>query len=134
MTGISEILCLATAIFFEARSEPLEGQILVAETIMTRVQDSRYPDTVCEVVFEPAAFSFTHDGLSDDMTHYDTFHDKKAREESLVIAEAIFNRGPSEIELTHYHTTDVSPFWAEHYTEIITVGAHVFYYNHTPWK
>ena len=45
-----EIVCIAMAIYFEARSEPLEGQVAVANTIMNRVHSPYFPDTPCEVV------------------------------------------------------------------------------------
>ena len=45
-----EVACIAMAIYFEARSEPLDGQVAVANTIMNRVASPRFPDTPCEVV------------------------------------------------------------------------------------
>ncbi|MEY2909484.1 MAG: hypothetical protein RLZZ602_2007, partial [Pseudomonadota bacterium] len=50
---ISTLTCLAVAIYFEARGESIDGQMLVAETIINRVADERWPDTVCEVVKQP---------------------------------------------------------------------------------
>ena len=47
---ITTIACLATAIYFEARGEPMVGQVAVAQVIINRVDDERFPDTVCEVV------------------------------------------------------------------------------------
>ena len=47
---IDALACMATAIFFEARGEPMVGQVAVAQVIMHRVNDHRYPDNVCDVV------------------------------------------------------------------------------------
>ena len=47
---MSAIACLATAIYFEARGEPMVGQVAVAQVIVNRVYDERFPDTVCDVV------------------------------------------------------------------------------------
>ena len=42
-----EVVCIAMAIYFEARSEPLDGQVAVANTIMNRVASPKFPDTPC---------------------------------------------------------------------------------------
>ena len=44
------LMCMATNIYHEAKHEPLVGRIAVAQVVMNRVEDKRYPDTVCEVV------------------------------------------------------------------------------------
>ena len=46
------IMCLALNIYYEARSEPLAGKIAVSEVVLNRVADTRYPNTICEVVYE----------------------------------------------------------------------------------
>ena len=67
--------CLAQAVYFEARSEPFEGQVAVAYVILNRVKDRRYPNDICAVVFQNekrrhlCQFSFACDGLSDN--HYE---------------------------------------------------------------
>ena len=47
---LSSLACMAVAIYFEARSEPLAGQLAVANVVMNRVWDERYPNDVCEVI------------------------------------------------------------------------------------
>ena len=42
--------CLATAIYREARGETIKGQVLVAETVINRTKDGKYPSTICKVV------------------------------------------------------------------------------------
>ncbi|MGB0683914.1 MAG: cell wall hydrolase [Magnetovibrionaceae bacterium] len=51
--------CLAENIYFEARGEPVIGQIAVAQVTMNRAASSRYPDSVCKVVHQPYQFSWT---------------------------------------------------------------------------
>lgn len=53
-----QVTCLALAVYYEARGEPLEGQKAVAAVVMNRVNSPRFPDTACEVVFQPRQFSF----------------------------------------------------------------------------
>lgn len=52
-----ELECLARVVFHEARGEPLEGQIAVANVVMNRVQSSHFPNTICEVVYQPKQFT-----------------------------------------------------------------------------
>jgi len=47
---VISVICLATAIYFEARSEPLDGQVAVANVIMNRVASDKFPNSPCEVV------------------------------------------------------------------------------------
>ncbi len=47
-----QMRCLAEAIYFEARSEPEEGQAAVAQVVLNRVMHENYPDTVCGVVYQ----------------------------------------------------------------------------------
>ena len=54
---MTPLMCLAAAVFFESRSEPLEGQRAVAEVVMTRVESPRWPDEICAVVFQRKQFS-----------------------------------------------------------------------------
>ena len=64
-----ELWCLATAIYFEARGESYRGQVAVAQVVLNRVKDHRYPDTICGVVFQNQSrrnscqFSFACDGI-----------------------------------------------------------------------
>lgn len=123
------ITCLAIAIFFEARDQNIEGKNAVAEVVMNRVEHQRFPDTVCDVVFDNKAFSFTHDGLSDEIEDYfDNPIDERAGNEAYLIAQEVYggNRFVG-ITSTHYHTVSVNPFWAELFPKDGIVGDHIFY-------
>ena len=125
---MTEVACLATAIFFEARDQPITGQELVADVVMNRVEHERYPDTVCGVVYEDRAFSFTHDGLSDDMEDHTGHQDNLARGLALALSEDYIHEGKRlGSTATHYHTTDVNPFWADVFVVDGVFGDHIFY-------
>ena len=125
---MTEAVCLATAIFFEARDQPITGQEMVAEVVLNRVEHSRFPDTVCDVVYQERAFSFTHDGLSDDMGAYQGYQDTIARELALKLASDYLERNSRlGATSTHYHATFVSPFWADVFVVDGVFGDHVFY-------
>lgn len=126
----ASVICLASAVFFEARSEPIDAQIAVAEVVINRVFDERYPATVCGVVAEPWAFSFTADSASDWMLDY---NEPDAVRTALDVANLVLETGPS-ITSTHYHRFDVSPDWAEAFSLDGRLGVHLFYTNETPWR
>ena len=130
-----QVLCLATAVFFEARGEPIDGKELVANVILNRVEHSSYPDTVCGVVNQPKQFSYTHqleEYLIEDRNRYNplffnSYHDSKAWEESKAVAEYVLDNGVINPYILMYHTTAVDPYWADHYEVAGLVGNHIFY-------
>ena len=128
------LTCLAVAIFFEARGEPYEGKEAVANVIINRVEDVRYPDSVCCVVNEHRAFSYTYDGLHDDPERHTGHQDKIAWVDSQQVAKDALEGSLLGITSTHYHTTNVLPLWAEHYSLDTRIGNHLFYTNDTPYK
>lgn len=127
---MTALMCLAVAVFFEARGEPTDGQEAVAEVIMNRVEDDRYPDTVCDVVFDKKAFSFTLDGKPDRLP----VKDSDAKRKALQIASDVLGGSRMGISSTHYHEVTVEPYWASSYDKDGRIGGHVFYTNNTRYK
>lgn len=126
--SMTAAMCLALNIFFEARSEPLEGQLMVAEVTINRVNSDRFPDTICEVVWQDKQFSWTHDGIHDNpnrMSYLDQLAWKKIKElaeEILRHPEILPNTGA-----TYYHAYYVNPYWSEDFNLLGRVGSHLFY-------
>jgi hypothetical protein len=125
----TENYCLAQAIYFEARGEAIEGQFAVGRVIKNRVEDTRYPDTICGVVFQNqdwihrCQFSFACDRASDNPKEMASWAMAR-RLANLVQASWV----PNEIgAATHYHATYVQPGWAERMDRIALVGDHIFY-------
>jgi spore germination cell wall hydrolase CwlJ-like protein len=127
--------CLAAAIYFEARGEPIIGQIAVAQVVLNRVEDWRWPDTVCDVVKENrhpgtlhrCQFSFYCDGLPEIVT------DQAAWNTAEHIAGLMLDGTYTlTVPATHYHAVQVAPFWSLHYTFLGRVGDHLFYYSPDP--
>ena len=127
--------CLAMNMFFEARHESVDGLLAVAQVTLNRVKDSRYPNTVCKVVWERKQFSWTHDGVHDDPTRM-SYLDQRAWESIQVMAQEVLDGDltPPNITSTHYHADSVKPFWVSHYEYDGRVGLHLFYTNETPYK
>ena len=118
-------VCLALNVYFEARSESQMAQFAVAEITLNRVASPSFPDTICEVVWQPKQFSWTHDGKSDKP------HNPEAWANAKWVATTILDYsmgiqivGP---EALYYHATYVNPYWSQGFTEVAQVGAHVFY-------
>ena len=111
-------LCLAGNMYFEARGEPVDGQILVAEVTMNRAGTDA---DICATVFEAGQFSWTNDkGL--------TIDEPEAFIKSVILAYEILEEGCILCtSATHFHTRDVKPYWAKHLTLIGAYGNHVFY-------
>lgn len=114
-------LCLALAIYFEARAEPIMGHLAVGQVIMNRVEDSRWPDTVCGVVLQPWQFSFYWDGKPD------VPDDQGAWNKALLLSQVILDGGTREItDALFYHATYVDPGWGEE-NRAMQIGDHIFY-------
>lgn len=125
---MSAMMCLAAALFFEARDQPLDGMMAVGDVVMNRVESDRWPDDVCQVVYQPKQFSFTHDGLSDDYRKYGTAAaDREARFVAEILAKEILAGNRLGLTSTHYHANYVSPYWHTAYHHDGTIGDHLFY-------
>jgi hypothetical protein len=119
-----ERLCLAKAVYFEARSESLEGQLAVAEVVLNRAASGRYPPTLCGVVTQPAQFSFIRAGrFPTPDTTSDCWH------KALAIAEIASKRMASQVgrDVLWYHATYVSPSWGRAKNRAARIGTHIFY-------
>jgi len=117
-TSDSERDCLARAVYFESRGEPLEGQLAVAQVILNRVASGRYSDSVCGVINQPGQFSFNL-----------TKAPKPSRDWRTAEAIATIAQGdnwkPVAPRATAFHATRVSASWGMR--KVSTIGNHVFY-------
>lgn len=125
---MTPFLCLAAAIYFEAGNQPIEGKQAVADVILTRVASSRFPDTICGVVYQNKQFSFTHDGLSDDIDRVTNVLDVEQVIMSKLIARAAMSDSYEPlVNADHYHADYVSPYWKSDMRVVAVVGSHIFY-------
>lgn len=116
--------CLATAVYFEARGETLEGQLAVARVVMNRAASGRYPSTWCGTVKQPAQFSFVRHGQFPTIdTASASWHKAQA-----ITRLAIANVVPSlSNDVLWYHANYVAPSWGRRLTRVSQIGAHIFY-------
>jgi spore germination cell wall hydrolase CwlJ-like protein len=125
-----EVRCMATAIYFEARGEPVRGQIAVGQVIMNRVRSDFYPNTICGVVFQgqwnrnACQFSFACDGRTDAAKEPEQW------KIALDVAKQVISGKVhlSDIgDATHYHAVYVRPDWRRDVKRIKQLGVHIFY-------
>jgi cell wall hydrolase len=123
--------CLATAVYFEARDEPIRGQHAVAAVILARTHTPGRPKTVCGVVFQGAwrktgcQFSFACDGRPDKPHWYARW--LRAKQSAAYVWR--HQRGMRHIVrgATFYHTKFVHPRWDRQMVRVAHIGLHYFY-------
>ena len=116
--------CLATAVYFEARGESLEGQLAVARVVINRAASGKYPATWCETVKQPWQFSFVQNGR---FPPADIGSAAWARAQAIAeIAKA--NIVPSLTDdVLWYHADYVAPSWGHRLQRAEKIGTHIFY-------
>ena len=131
------LVCLALNVYHEARDQPFIGQVAVAQVVMNRVRDDRYPDDVCGVVYQGPTYSWKPDFPVRHRCQFswycdgksDNTRDTEAWEIAMLIATGVYNGNLGDFVegATHYHATYVLPEWAETKTKTVQIGDHVFY-------
>lgn len=138
-------MCLALALYHEARGEPLEGQKAVGLTILNRVASKAYPSTICDVVFQNShrlnacQFSFACDNRANTPNNPAKFVQMIRVSEEIIASLQLNNNVPATglnaanpvpsryLFATHYHRYDVSPSWSKKLRFIARVGDHHFF-------
>ena len=131
------LVCLALNVYHEARDQPFIGQVAVAQVVMNRVYDDRYPDHPCEVVFQGPTYSWKPDFPVRHRCQFswycdgksDKVYDEDASRQALTIAHGVYYDDLDDFVegATHYHATYVLPEWAESKTPVVQIGQHMFY-------
>jgi len=121
-------LCLASAIYYEAATEPDEGQRAVAQVVLNRVRHVQWPHTVCGVVYQGSSapgcqFSFACDGAMARAPMLSAWIRARRVAERALAGEVYAPVGSA----TFYHTMQVAPGWRLRMTPVAIVGAHIFY-------
>jgi hypothetical protein len=124
-----EARCLAEAVYYEARGESLQGQMAVAEVVVNRTRSNYYPTTFCGVVYQGAErqtgcqFTFTCDGSLFRQPRGAAW----ARSEMIAAQVMMGMTRPITHRATHYHTTEINPYWSSSLVQTTRIGSHVFY-------
>lgn len=127
----SEQKCLATAIYFEARGEPVKGELAVAQVVINRLKNPVFPKTICGVVYQNqeirdgCQFSFACDGTKKRITDMVSWRRAQELARRVVTRNDWWNRDIGSS--THYHATDIRPYWAHTMKKMERIGHHIFY-------
>jgi len=130
LVDTTELHCLALNIYWEARSEPLEGQLAVAGVTLNRVASTRFPDSICDVVYQggwakrhKCQFSWQCDGLSDSPKEKHAWHAAQHLARLYLAGRYTDPTG----DALWYHADYVDPYWADSMTQTAQIGRHIFY-------
>jgi|TARA_B110000091_G_scaffold102367_1_gene111354 N-acetylmuramoyl-L-alanine amidase len=135
--------CLALNMYYEARNQGTAGVLAVTNVVVNRVNDDRYPNSICEVVQQGPTraswkdpkvsypvknrcqFSWYCDGKSDEPKNTEQFT------YFLNLSQGILNNEIPFLDITdgatHYHADYVMPSWAKTKTKTVEIQDHIFY-------
>ena len=125
---VADQACLATTVYLEARSEPLNGQLAVAEVALRRLDRGRWGNTVCKVVTSPHQFATTTTPGSFEITNLEAFN-KAWQVAGMSIQNwqlPLAQRRMVVPRADHFATTALSPAWSRNRPSV-TIGEHAFY-------
>lgn len=132
--------CLLCNAYHEARDQDHYGMIAVVLVTLNRVESPRYPDTICDVVWQKGwvssldrhipQFSWTLDGRSDLMHEGDSIRDAQR---AVSQAQKMHEQGLGDenfaigSQVLWYHAEHVDPAWKQKMRPVVMVGDHIFY-------
>jgi N-acetylmuramoyl-L-alanine amidase len=121
-TADAEHECLAGAVYFESKGEPLRGQLSVAQVILNRMRSGRFPKSACGVVKQRGQFSFVRGGRIPAVAR-GSLAWQRAVAIAHIAREGLADGGAPRA--LFFHARYVSPRW--NLTRVAAVGNHIFY-------
>ena len=137
-----DIRCLVSNLFFEARGEGVKGMQAVSNVTINRVRSTKYPNSICAVVFQRKQFSWTKQeqwSTIEQVLRGDIGASKRFNQKDVVgyyqaleiASKAVLNPSRAIVVVPEdtlwYHAEYVRPSWASRLKKIKKVGKHVFY-------
>ena len=119
-----ELLCLAQAVYFEARGEELRGQLAVARVVINRATSGRFPDDYCSVVRQRGQFSFVRGGQIPSAETGSTAW-RKAVAIARIAHQDLWQSAAGDA--LYFHAARVNPQWASNRGAVTRIDGHVFY-------
>lgn len=119
-----EMRCLAGAVFFESRGEPLEGQLAVAQVIVNRTESGQFPSSYCGVVHQRSQFSFVRGGTMPRISTGSAAW-KRATAIARIAHQGLWDSKAGDS--LYFHARYVKPSWANRKVARATIDSHVFY-------
>lgn len=127
-----DVFCLAEAIYFEARDQPINGQVAVAMTVLNRLESSRWPNSVCGVIYQPNQFSYTLLPIEDRKRIIKPKNsiDTTALQLSVQISLQALTGGFDDmhIALHYYNPSKANPYWSKAFNNSFVIKDHKWVY------
>lgn len=128
---MKQLDCLATNIYYEARSESFEGKAAVAQVTLNRAESNKFPNDICKVVYQK---NVVYDKILCQFSWYCEgkpsiqIKNNEAYAQSMDAAKRVLLEGfrlPSLSTAIYYHAEYVNPKWNKQ--EVARIGSHIFY-------
>jgi hypothetical protein len=119
-----QMRCLAGAVYFESRGEPLAGQLAVAHVVINRAEDGRWPASYCSVVHQRSQFSFVRNGRMPPINTSSAAWDRAASVARIAHDGLWDSEAPDAV---YFHANYVSPRWSRSKTLLAQIDTHIFY-------
>ncbi|WP_374407262.1 cell wall hydrolase [Pelagerythrobacter sp.] len=119
-----EMECLAGAVYFESRGEPLTGQLAVAQVVINRADSGLFPSDYCGVVYQRAQFSFVKGGSMPHIRRGSAAW-KRAKAVAQIAHEGLWASKAGDA--LYFHAKRVSPRWRHSKQARATIDSHIFY-------
>ena len=108
---------LARCIHGEARGEPYVGKVAIAAVVLNRVRDSRFPNTIAGVIYQPLAFTAVADGQINLTPNKDAYKAAK---------DALNGWDPTYGTLYYWNPVTATSKWIWSRKITLRIGKHVF--------
>jgi len=119
-----QMRCLAGAVYFEARGEPLAGQLAVAQVVINRSEDRRFPASYCGVVYQRAQFSFVKNGRMPRIREGSGAWNR-AKAIARIAHDGLWESEAADA--VYFHATYVRPRWSYRKQRTAKIDTHIFY-------
>ena len=119
-----QMRCLAGAVYFESRGEPLAGQLAVAQVVINRAESNLFPASYCGVVTQRAQFSFVRGGVI-PQARTGTEAWMRAKAIARIAHEGLWDSEAGDS--LYFHAKYVRPSWSRKKTALATINQHIFY-------
>ena len=118
---------MAKNLYYEAAMEPYEGKLAVAQVTLNRANSSKFPSTICEVVYQKTGSTYQFSWVGEKVG---SIKNKYAWEECLMVAKKALTEQKLhdtiyKTQAMYYHNTSVNPAWKLKY--VVKIGNHLFY-------
>ena len=121
---MSPLICIAVAAFLEARGEGPDGMLAVADVVMERVEDSRWPDDPCKVVRQRGQFAYLPFSQVEEIIRAE---DDASWSMALDASRAVLAGDGLDMGATHFHWINENPYWTKDAILVGRMGDHLFW-------